>query len=81
MPDENRVGHKEAQYLLRKHLLHAGLYARVAKRLELNASYVSRVANGKRTSERILNALVAELRRIERLSYHGGKVRLSSPRA
>jgi transcriptional regulator with XRE-family HTH domain len=53
------------QELLRRHWLHEGLYARVAKKLGMNASYVSRVANGKRKSDRILEALVAELRRIE----------------
>ena len=46
--------------------MHDGLYARVTKKLRLNTSYVSRVAKGERTSERILNAIVAELRRIER---------------
>jgi hypothetical protein len=67
MPVTKRVGYKEAQFLLRKHLLHAGLYARVARKTGFNASYISRVAKGERTSEKVLNALVAELRRIEQI--------------
>ncbi len=66
MPTSKR-GDKEAQHLLKKYLLHAGLYARVARRLGVDASYVSRVAKGERMSQRILAALVAELRRIEHL--------------
>lgn len=47
--------------------MHDGPYARIAKKLGTDVSYVSRVANGERTSEKILNAILAELRRIERL--------------
>lgn len=52
--------------LLKRHRLHVGLYDRVARKVGVHASYVSRVAHGERTSERIFNALVEELRRIER---------------
>lgn len=52
--------------LLRRHQLHEGLYARVARKLGVDASYVNRVAHGKRISEHIFNALVEELRRIEK---------------
>ena len=52
--------------LLQLHQLHVGLYARVAKRLSVNPSYVSRVAQGKRTSERIKMQLLNELRKIKR---------------
>ncbi len=52
--------------LLRRHHLHEGLYARVARKLGVDASYVSRVARGERTSERIFNAILSELRRIEK---------------
>ena len=65
MPSSKRAGEDNAQYLLRKHRLHAGLYSRVAKKLGLHGSYISRVARGERTSKRILSAIVAELRRIE----------------
>ena len=51
--------------LLRRHRLHEGLYARVAKKLKVDASYVSRVAEGERQSEKILTGIVEELRRIE----------------
>jgi hypothetical protein len=52
--------------LLRKHRLHAGLYVRVARRLGLHQSYVSKVAHGKLNSLKISSALLEELRRIER---------------
>lgn len=65
MPNKH-TGEDEAHYLLRKHRLHDGLYSRVAKKLGLDPSYISRVAKGERMSERILSAIVAELRRIER---------------
>jgi hypothetical protein len=66
MPNRERDGDKEARKLLRKHRLHDGLYARVARNLGMTPSHISRVASGKRTSERIMAAIVAELRRIER---------------
>lgn len=56
----------DAQALLKRHRRHMGMYARVAKKLGIDSSYVSRVASGDRTSEGILNALVEELRRIEK---------------
>lgn len=56
----------DATELLKRHRLHQGLHARVARKLGVDASYVSRVAHGERTSERILKALVDELRRIEK---------------
>jgi transcriptional regulator with XRE-family HTH domain len=52
--------------LLQLHQLHLGLYARVAKRLSVNPSYVSRVAQGERTNERIKMQLLNELRKIKR---------------
>jgi transcriptional regulator with XRE-family HTH domain len=55
-----------AEELLRRHCLHGGVYAKVARKLGVDASYVSRVARGERTSERILRALLDELRRIEK---------------
>jgi len=48
-----------------------GLYARVAKKLRLNASYVSRVANGERTSERIIEYQISNAP-IRRLLFHTG---------
>lgn len=65
MPNSKRAGDEESQYLLRKHRMHAGLYARIASKLSLSPSYVSRIAKGERTSERILKAIIAELKRIE----------------
>jgi hypothetical protein len=56
-----------AETLLRKHRLHTGLYARIARQFGVDLSYVSRVALGKRDSPEIRRALIEELERIERL--------------
>ena len=56
---------RDAEELLHKHQLHTGLYARLGKRLGIDASYVSRVVSGERISERVMKAIVHELRRIE----------------
>lgn len=45
-----------------------GLYARVARQLGVDRSFVSRVARGERRSKKVEEALKKELRRIERLS-------------
>jgi hypothetical protein len=52
--------------LLRAHRLHTGLYRRVADKLGLDASYVSRVATGEGQDFRIRRALLDELRKIQR---------------
>jgi hypothetical protein len=41
-----------------------GLYARVASRLDIDPSYVSRVARGERESKEIVGALDREMRQI-----------------
>ena len=51
---------------LARYRLYRGLYARVARKLCVDRSYVSRVARGQRHSAAIEAALKAELRRIER---------------
>jgi len=58
---------KAGKALLEWHRLHAGVYARVARNLGVDASYVSRVANGERQSSKIEHMLITELRRIQRL--------------
>jgi hypothetical protein len=45
----------------------AGVNARVAKKMALSPSYVSRVARGERESPGVLRALEAELQRLEKL--------------
>lgn len=50
---------------LKRYRLYRGLFARVARQLGVDRSYVSRVARGERRSQRIEAALRAELRRIE----------------
>jgi len=58
--------HHSRQPGLQRYQLYRGLYARVARRLGVDRSYVSRVARGERTSPEVEAALAAELRRIER---------------
>jgi transcriptional regulator with XRE-family HTH domain len=55
-------GHLES--LLDLHRRHHGIFARVAQNLSVDPSYVSRVANGKRRSPAIEQALARELGRI-----------------
>jgi hypothetical protein len=50
-----------AMTMLESYVEHRGLYARVAKALGLDPSYVSRVANGKRRCERVRQAIEDEL--------------------
>ncbi len=45
-----------------------GLYARVARQLGVDRSFVSRVARGERRSKEVEEALQKELKRIEKLS-------------
>ena len=52
--------------LLKAHRLHAGVYRRVADKLGVDPSYVSRVAAGKRKGGKIRRAVVDELRKIQR---------------
>ena len=59
-----RKSESDGKWLLAWHRLHAGMYVRVAEALNVDPSYVSRVAGGKRRSQEIERALVAELRRI-----------------
>jgi hypothetical protein len=43
---------------------HNGIYARTAKELKVDASLISEVRGGERSSEKIMAALTAELERI-----------------
>jgi transcriptional regulator with XRE-family HTH domain len=51
-------------HLLHIHKLHLGLYARVAGKLGISPSYVSLVANGVRSSEKVHDAILKEIARI-----------------
>lgn len=53
---------------LLRHTLYRGVYSRVAKQLSLDRSYVSRVASGQRRSKKVEAALVAEIKRIEKIA-------------
>lgn len=46
--------------------LYRGIYSRVARQLEIDPSYVSRVARGERRSTKVEAALLKEIRRIEK---------------
>jgi hypothetical protein len=50
--------------LLRAYMAQRGLFARVAKKLRLDPSYISRVANGQRHSRSISQAIEAELNKM-----------------
>ena len=50
-----------------------GLYSRVARKLKIDPSYVSRVARGERTSLAISQALHAELRRVSQMAARDGR--------
>jgi transcriptional regulator with XRE-family HTH domain len=56
----------QREHLLKLHRLHEGLYARIARRTGVDASYVSRVARGERRSPKISTALLADLASIEK---------------
>ncbi|HUQ50017.1 MAG TPA: hypothetical protein VM056_04820 [Terriglobales bacterium] len=51
-----------------RHSLYRGVYSRVARQLGLDRSYVSRVASGQRRSKVVEAALLAEVKRIEKLA-------------
>ena len=49
-------------------LAYVGIFARVATQEGLSTSHVALTAHGKRTSRRVIAAIVREVRRIERKS-------------
>ena len=51
---------------LQRYKLLKGAYSRVARHLDVDRSFVSRVAHGERRSARVEQALAAEMRRIEK---------------
>ena len=57
----SRLSVKHAEVLLETHRLHLGLYRRVAERLGVDASYVSKVASGTRNCESVRMILLNEL--------------------
>ena len=67
MKKQTRQKSNTDRVLLLCHKRHLGVYQRIAKDLGVDPSYVSRVANGARNSEKIKRALLAELTRIQAL--------------
>jgi hypothetical protein len=51
---------------IRRSLLFVGLFTRVANELGVTASHVNRVAKGQCTSKHVSDAIIREVRRIER---------------
>jgi transcriptional regulator with XRE-family HTH domain len=74
MTRNSKNGRVDGEALLKWHRLHLGLYARVAERLRVNPSYVSRVARGKRQSDDVKKALLRELARISQLRPERGRI-------
>lgn len=62
VPNSGRRSRELARYAR-----YRGLYSRVAKRLGVDRSYVSRVARGERRSKQVETALRVELKRIRNL--------------
>ena len=58
---EYNTGMTRTVTLFRVYAAQRGLFARLSKRLGLDPSYISRVANGKRRSKRVSLAIEAEL--------------------
>ena len=53
---------------LRAYLAQRGLFARVAKKLGFDPSYISRVANGKRKNKKVSQAIEADLKKMHAAS-------------
>ena len=63
---KNRNGNSDKN-ALRIPGLYRGVYSRVARRVGVDPSYVSRVARGERVSSKVERALLAELQRVEKV--------------
>jgi DNA-binding transcriptional regulator YdaS (Cro superfamily) len=64
---KNDVDFVKKRALLKWHKLHTGVYDRVARKLGVHPSYVSKVIAGMRTSEKVERAVISELDRIRDL--------------
>ena len=64
----NRDNHDGITKLTHLAALYRGIYSRVADKLGVDPSYVSRVARGERESEKVTAALDSELAHIEKRS-------------
>lgn len=81
MTKYGKNGQVDGDAQLQWHRLHLGLYARVAKRLRVNPSYVSRVARGKRQSDDVKKALLQELARISQMRPEASGSSRRAPRS
>jgi DNA-binding transcriptional regulator YdaS (Cro superfamily) len=64
---KNLTDGSKKRALLRWHKLHTGVYDRVARKLGVHPSYVSKVIAGRRSSDKVETAVMAELNRIKDL--------------
>ena len=62
----NFITANERVALVRKALSYRGLFTRIARSLGLTRQHVAQVARGRRQSKRVLEAVLAEIERIER---------------
>jgi hypothetical protein len=53
--------------LIRKHLLHRGVLNRAARKYNVDPSYVSRIISGDRRNQVIFDAVLEDLRAIEKV--------------
>jgi len=67
MRDPRTKGDGKGEWLLELHRRHLGVYKKVAASLSVNPSAVSLVANGIKRSDRIMAALLTELREIDKM--------------
>ncbi len=61
----NETKTRKGRLLLKRHLLHRGICVRIAKKVRVDASYVSGVASGERKSAEVERAVIVELERID----------------
>lgn len=58
---KRRFSFERAETLLKTHRLHLGLYERLADRLGVDASYISKVAGGTLQCQSVMGILLTEL--------------------
>ena len=61
MPKNQDAKARRDELLLHLHRQHVGVYRRVASRLKLDPSFISRVAKGTRKNETVRRILIEEL--------------------
>lgn len=65
-PRKNRYLTPRETALIGRHVLHEGLYTRLARKLGVDALYVSKVVSDPGISQKVYAEVITELERIER---------------